>query len=808
MKRVDVKASVKNLLIETSLAALFFLLGSFLYYFSPLFLEIFLGEEFLNAFAQSFSALKNNAYYSICFNLFFGTALLLLLIKVCENFQRLISFLLNLWILRSVINLCELFLQNLTKKNQPNIQEAKVRGSHHAAIGKSVDDRIFGLNLIESFISDLLRQNLSESYAYAITSKWGNGKTSFLKIIKDELAKTKSEIKLIDFKPWHCLSEREIITEFTRVLGLELESESLKKLLNLYADTLLSKDNWLNNFLKRHESIESQLKNLREALTEADSRYFIFIDDLDRLKAEEIYAVLRLIRDTFELPNLCYIVAFDKDYVIEELKKEISSSERYLEKIFHSEFNLPNRDRKSFSQEFLNWLKDSLSEDKRRDIDEKVIKDFLEQYISNYRSLYSLQNSVRERIILMSECYNITDLVLVCLLQKYHRKIYDLLKEKNFSNLGIKQSSYSRDLYSSDYDEPYDFQLDYDLAVYRLAEKSSSSYLADDTALNLLKEMFSFSRPRLYRMYLREYFPRYFLDSNSSFRSLDDLVNLIKSYSGDDSLSTKDLETELSEIGFSSEDDYGYILKNLTYISGLNDDCWYGFLFDFTRLLYRKEINRGYFNELISIELLKIIYWSIYDYDDHPIHQGFYELLDAPANIEKIKAYFLMQKENPLLLRILFLQAAFADPQSDSYEYEDDGRSCQPKHSIKEYLLTKSDHENQEFLNWVDQNLKYLCTQGINLTLFISIYNYAMRTGSLAEKDSGVTFLKSRIEYLLINDLDSVLALIDSGFNPSYGITFMQQIINHHLEASSISDEVKEKLTLFKSSYLDLKSSS
>jgi hypothetical protein len=307
MKRVDACASVKNLLIEISLAALFFLLGSFLYYFSPLFLEIFLKKELLDAFAQSFSALKNNAYYSICFYSLVGTALLLLLIKVCENFQRLISFLLNLWILRPMR---ELFSQNLAKKNQLNTQDAKVKGSHHAAIGKLVDDKIFGLDLITSFIEDLLEQNLSASYAYAITSKWGNGKTSFLKIIKDELAKTKSEIKLIDFKPWHCLSEREIIIEFTRVLGLELENESLKKLLSLYADTLLSKDNWLNNFLKRHESIESRLKNLRKELSKTDSKYFIFIDDLDRLKAEEIYAVLRLIRDTFELPNLCYIVAF------------------------------------------------------------------------------------------------------------------------------------------------------------------------------------------------------------------------------------------------------------------------------------------------------------------------------------------------------------------------------------------------------------------------------------------------------------------------------------------------------------------
>ncbi|NBV99485.1 MAG: hypothetical protein EBR67_08265 [Proteobacteria bacterium] len=681
MKRVDAWASVKYLLIEISLAALFFLLGIFLYYFSPLFLEIFLGEEFLNAFTQSFSALENNEYYSLCFYSLVATAFLLLFIQLIENFKMLKSFLLNLWILRPIINLCQLFLQNLTKKNQPNIQEAKVKGAHHAAISKSVDDRIFGLNLIESFISDLLRQNLSESYAYAITSKWGNGKTSFLKIIKDELAKTKSEIKLIDFRPWHCLSEREIIIEFTRVLGLELENESLKKFLNLYADTLLSKDNWLNNFLKRHESIESQLKNLREALTEADSRYFIFIDDLDRLKAEEIYAVLRLIRDTFELPNLCYIVAFDKDYVIEELKKEISSSERYLEKIFHSEFNLPNRDGKSFSQEFVNWLKDSLSEDKRRDIDEKVIKDFLEQYISNYRSLYSLQNSVRERIILMSECYNITDLVLVCLLQKYHRKIYDLLKEKSFSNLGIKQSSYSRDLY----DEPYyaDFEPDYGLAVYRLNEGSVSSYFKnDEKALKLVKKILNTTK--LHGVSLEEYFPRYFLNFNSSYRCLDALINLIKSYGDDESLETKDLETKLSKIGFSSEDNYEYILKNLTYVYRLNDDCWYGFLFDFIRLLYRKEINKRYFHELIAIKLLHLIYRSIYDYSDELWGDGLYKRRDAEQTIEKIKASFFKQKENPLLLRILFLQAAFADQADDHFDPEDGG-PFEPKHSIKEF---------------------------------------------------------------------------------------------------------------------------
>jgi len=145
------------------------------------------------------------------------------------------------------------------------------------------------------------------------------------------------------------------------------------------------------------------------------------------------------------------------------------------------------------------------------------------------------------------------------------------------------------------------------------------------------------------------------------------------------------------------------------------------------------------------------------------------------------------------------LQAAFTDYSINHGDYVKDGR---PKHSIKEYLLTKSDHENQEFLTWVDQNLKYLCISGINEILFKSIYCYAMTTGNLGEKDSGIAFLKSRFEYLLMNDLDSVLALINTTWlqvfvrNPA-DKDFMRKIIDHHLEKSSISEEVREKLVLF-----------
>lgn len=84
-----------------------------------------------------------------------------------------------------------------------------------------------------------------------------------------------------------------------------------------------------------------QLKEkIRHALLELKQPVFILIDDLDRLNADEIFELLRLIRNTANFPALIFIVAFDKDYVIEQLQKKHVFSP-YLEKIFMIDLPLP-----------------------------------------------------------------------------------------------------------------------------------------------------------------------------------------------------------------------------------------------------------------------------------------------------------------------------------------------------------------------------------------------------------------------------------------------------------------------------------
>ena len=72
---------------------------------------------------------------------------------------------------------------------------------------------------------------------------------------------------------------------------------------------------------------------------------FVFIDDLDRLDKAEIIEVIRLIRNTANFPNTVFIVAYDRNYVIEAIKGlNNHDATKYLEKIFQLEIDLPKSD--------------------------------------------------------------------------------------------------------------------------------------------------------------------------------------------------------------------------------------------------------------------------------------------------------------------------------------------------------------------------------------------------------------------------------------------------------------------------------
>ena len=188
--------------------------------------------------------------------------------------------------------------------------------------------------------------NFDDSYSVVFYGKWGSGKTVFLRHIEKKF-KEKNQ-KVIWFNPWKCQSIQQINIDFFNLLTgvLTQYDSSLAKPILEYSDLLDSVEapkivEYIINMFSPQEDSMSELKeHIKESLFKIKVPIYILIDDLDRMDADEILAVIGLLRNTANFPYLKYVVGCDRDYLLEKLKEK-NIEQDYLQKIFMAEFYLP-----------------------------------------------------------------------------------------------------------------------------------------------------------------------------------------------------------------------------------------------------------------------------------------------------------------------------------------------------------------------------------------------------------------------------------------------------------------------------------
>ena len=232
-------------------------------------------------------------------------------------------------------------LKYITELPKENLDE-KVRSDY----AKRVSEWLFNTDISESV------------FAVGITSEWGSGKTSFLLDMKKAMA---GKCYLIDFKPWHCQSPDQIVNEFFELFrkAIKKKYSPLQKPIVRYAQLL--SDVGLPSYVKplfgllpgMGHSIESYKSKIECGLKQLDKPVVVTIDDIDRLAADELFEVLRLIRNTAAFPNLIYVACYDKAYVVRQIvNKGIDESDLYLEKIFPLELSLPKTEDEDLIETF------------------------------------------------------------------------------------------------------------------------------------------------------------------------------------------------------------------------------------------------------------------------------------------------------------------------------------------------------------------------------------------------------------------------------------------------------------------------
>ena len=247
----------------------------------------------------------------------------------------------------------------------------------------SPEEDSFGFDPLAKVIAESIsKMEVPNGTVIAVNGPWGSGKSSAINLVKHHLRKgTKTgDLEMVDFKCWWFRGEEALTLAFFQELYSALnptENEKVQEAIAKLGPQLLMKTSpvvsailnavggpsagaiastamsAIGSLIKQDKTVENLHGELSRALTEDSRRYLVVIDDIDRLSPDEAILVFRLVKSVGELPNVIYLLAYDRQLAEKIVTKRYpSEGPHYLEKIIQAAFELPEPSRSSLAKEF------------------------------------------------------------------------------------------------------------------------------------------------------------------------------------------------------------------------------------------------------------------------------------------------------------------------------------------------------------------------------------------------------------------------------------------------------------------------
>ena len=161
---------------------------------------------------------------------------------------------------------------------------------------------------------------------------------------------------------------------------------------------------WMEiNSSRAERSLEQVKEELTELFADLDQPFLVVIDDIDRLTADQIRMMMQLIKANANFPNVVYLVLFEREIVAGSLSDEKNNIEgaKFLEKIVHLSFDLPETEQRTLVEEFKVRLSqeldsrkipESVSEQLKNEIEgdtrlSSIIENFVPRFVNTLRNV-------------------------------------------------------------------------------------------------------------------------------------------------------------------------------------------------------------------------------------------------------------------------------------------------------------------------------------------------------------------------------------------------------------------------------------
>ena len=316
-------------------------------------------------------------------------------------------------------------------------------------ITKAEDDILDYSSEIEKLTKKLETLNLERSWSIGITSVWGGGKTSFLNLLEEAIRKHKNFI-VVKFNPRNSKNAESIQEDFFSVIcsALKPYNSCFSSMFKDYMEALqlFDKENIINTIFNLRKIVDknSEKVKLDTALKLLNKKVIIFIDDFDRLVAEEIIEVFKLIDDNASFPNLIFLTAYDKKYISTMINKTYCNEiTLFSDKFFNYEEVVPIRPYKNIYNYLQNILLKELNAENNSVEEYKTIlskhSPILEKYLGTLRDVKRFLNIfIKDYKPLQAEL-NFEDYLLLTIIKyknpEIHKKLYqkEYLKDNRYT---------------------------------------------------------------------------------------------------------------------------------------------------------------------------------------------------------------------------------------------------------------------------------------------------------------------------------------------------------------------------------------
>lgn len=302
--------------------------------------------------------------------------------------------------------------------------------------------RELATNAIEKIFST---DTTDSAFTFGINAPWGTGKTSFMNIMKEVINSSSFPYPIIiDFNPWLYSDKKDLITAFLEELSKVLKkySHTLSKELIDYSKLLSALDLSETNFIETLINITQDQKAIQETKEQIinsirliKKRIIVFIDDLDRLNADELMLIMKLIRNISDFPYMYFVAAYDKNYIINCLEAKMpSKGVSFVDKIFPNEVHLPPIHKKSL----LVLLSESITGPDLLDTGLAILKNYILNRngkdnplnsLSTIREVKRLANNVNF-ILSLSEAINPIDVLLFELFKMKYPSVHSFFEQE------------------------------------------------------------------------------------------------------------------------------------------------------------------------------------------------------------------------------------------------------------------------------------------------------------------------------------------------------------------------------------------